>query len=217
MNLRKLGSFLLWTTLIVGVIVGALRLLLVRTWTVPSDDPSLSASIAPSLAPGDTVLLLHAGNPGFGELVRCTDPDEPRRWVIGRIGGEAGDTVEIKDERLVVNGRKADLETACKEHKIQVPHPNTEAPVDMHCDIEAVGSSAHKRAYGASKTHGMRAPVKRTVQAGFFFLVSDNRVFPFDSTVYGPVPVETCDARVIFRLWSEKGWNDTESRMEWIN
>ena len=217
MNLRKLGSFLLWTTLIVGVIAGALRLLVVRTWTVPSDDPSLSSSIAPSLAPGDVLLLLHAGNPGFGELVRCTDPDEPRRWVIGRIAGEAGDTVELQDERLIINGRKADLETACKEPKIQVPHPNTEAPVDMRCDMEALGASTHKRAYGSSKTHGVRSPVKRTVQAGFFFLVSDNRVFPYDSTTYGPVPVETCDARVIFRLWSAEGWGDSDHRMEWIN
>jgi len=210
--------FLLWTTLIVGVIAAALRIFLVRTWTIPSDDPALSSSIAPSLAPGDVVLLLHAGTPGFGELVRCTDPDEPRRWVIGRIAAEGGDTVEIVRSRLVVNGRKAPLETACKEAKIKVPHPNTGSPVDVRCDMEELGASLHKRAYkGGGDHHRVRAPVKRTVKPGFFFLVSDNRLFQYDSTTYGPVAVETCTDRIIFRLWSAEGFGDADKRMTWID
>jgi signal peptidase I len=214
--LGKFGKFLLWTTIIVGVIVGALRLFLVRTWTIPGDDPSLSASIAPSLEPGDTVLLFHAMPPSFGDLVRCADPDEPRRWVIGRIVGEGGDTIEIEHGRLTINGRKAPLESACKESKVQVPHPNTGSPVELHCNLEEIGSVLHKRAMTPGQV-STAAPVKRTVAAGFFFLVSDNRAFQNDSTTYGPVPVESCDARIIFRFWGTKGFGDVQTRFAWIH
>jgi signal peptidase I len=215
-DLRKLGKFLLWTTLILGVIGGGLRLFLVRTWTVPSDDPVLSSSIAPTLAPGDVVLLLHAGTPGFGELVRCTDPDEPRRWVIGRIAGEGGDTVEVREPNVIVNGRKAPTETACAPAKIMVPHPSTGEPVEVRCNMEELGNSLHKRAYSKMDTYGVKSPIKRSVQPGFFFLLSDNRNFRSDSTTYGAVPEETCDTRIIFRLWSSKGFSDADTRLMWI-
>ncbi|MFW5741257.1 MAG: signal peptidase I [Myxococcota bacterium] len=218
MDLRKLGNFLLWTTILVGLVAGALRLFLVRTWTIPADDPALASAIEPTLSAGDVVLVLHAGNPGFGELVRCTDPDEPRRWVVGRIVGEGGDTVEIRGPNVIVNGRKAPTETACAPAQIKIPHPNTGEPVDARCDMEDLGASLHMRAYGGQDPYGRdRAPIKRSVQPGFFFLLSDNRNHRFDSTTYGAVPVETCDARIIFRLWSAKGFGDAEERFEWIN
>lgn len=215
-SLGKVGKFLLWATIILGVLVGALRLFLVRTWTIPDDDPNLSASIAPSLEPGDSVLLFHAMPPSFGDLVRCTDPDEPRRWVIGRIVGEGGDTIEIERGNLTINGRKAPLESACKEPKIEVSHPNTGSTVELHCNTEEIGSVLHKRAMIVGEASTI-APVKRTVAPGFFFLVSDNRAFQNDSTTYGPVPVESCDARVIFRFWGKRGFGDVESRLMWIH
>lgn len=216
-DLRKLGKGLLWTALILGVVGGALRLLLVRTWTVPSDDPVLSASIAPSLAPGDFVLLLHAGSVGFGDLVRCTDPDEPRRWIIGRIAGESGDTVEINQGRVTVNGVSAAIEHACVPNTLSIPDPNTGSAVDLRCDMEDLGGNVHMRGAGAKRGMGVDAPIKRTVQAGFFFLVSDNRTYPSDSRTFGAVPIETCDARIIIRIWSADGFGDAEKRLSWID
>ncbi len=217
MDLRKLAKFVLWTAVIGGASWGALRFLLVKTWTVPSDDPVLSSSIAPSLAPGDAVLLLHGLPRGFGDLVRCTDPDEPRRWVIGRIAGEGGDTVELTASRLIVNGRTADIEHACKPNVVKAPHPNTTAPVDLQCDMEDLGGVIHKRAHGNPDGRATSAPKKRTVPPDSFFLISDNRAFQNDSFTYGAVPVETCDARIIFRFWSSAGFGDEENRFTWVN
>jgi signal peptidase I len=216
-DIGKLGKGLLWTAIIVGGIVGAVRFLALKTWTVPTDDPALSASIAPSLAPGDLVLILHRGTPGFGDLVRCTDPDEPQRWVIGRIVGEAGDTVEISRGLLTINGRRAQQEATCKEAKIRVPHPQTGSPVDLRCDMEEIGPVLHKRALqGGENLLPPNNPMKRTVPPDSFFIASDNRVFPNDSTVYGAVPVETCDARIVFRVWSSEGFGDEDTRFEWV-
>jgi signal peptidase I len=216
-DLRKLAKFVLWTALIGGALWGVLRFLLVKTWTVPSDDPVLSSSIAPSLGAGDAVLLLHGLPRGFGDLVRCTDPDEPQRWVIGRIAGEGGDTVELTASRLVVNGRTADIEHACSPAVIKAPHPNTSAPVDLRCDMEDLGGVIHMRAHGNADGRAVNAPMKRTVPPDSFFLISDNRAFQNDSFTYGAVPAETCDARIIFRFWSSEGFGDAENRFTWVN
>lgn len=212
---RKLAKGLIFTALILGIIYGGLRYLLLRIWVVPNDDPVLSASITPAIAGGDTLILLHAGTPGFADLVRCTDPDEPRRWVIARIVAEAGDTVDIVQGRLVVNGQPARTEHACAPPKFTVEDPTTGSPVELRCDMEDLGGSAHMRGSGIKESG--EAPTKRTVQSGFVFLVSDNRFYPFDSRTYGPVPIETCDARVIFRVWSDKGFSDAEKRFTWVD
>jgi signal peptidase I len=210
----KYWRALLWGGLIIGSITGLLRFFLFRTWVIPSDDALLSASIAPSLFPGDVVLLLTAGQPGFSDLVRCTDPDEPRRYVIGRIAGEAGDNVVIEGTNVKVNEKRAAIEHACSPHSINIEDPTTGSPVEIRCDMETLGGTTHKRGIRPSDT----APrIERAVPSGFVWLLSDNRAYPDDSRLYGAVRPDTCDARIIFRFWSTKGFFDTASRLTYIN
>lgn len=210
--MSKYWRILLWSTLVIGVIVGALRLFLVKVWVIPSDDKLLAASIAPSLAPGDVVLVLTAGQPGFSELVRCADPDEPRRWVIGRIAGEPGDKVVIEGNNVVINEKRATLEHACSPRMVTIEDPNTNAPVEIMCDMETLGGATHKR----GSRIGDMPQLERQVPQGFVWLLSDNRAYPDDSRLYGAVKPETCDARIFFRLWSAKGFFDTATRFTYI-
>lgn len=216
-DLRKLLRTLFWLALVVGGVGGLLRAFVVKLWTVPTDDPMLAASIAPSLAPGDVVLLFHAKRPGFGELVRCVDPQEPRRFVIGRIAAEGGDTLEIRGGNLVINGTNASIEHGCDEKTVTVNDPNTGSPVEMPCSVEELGSVAHKRAFKPLEGMSEPEPLKRTIQNGFVFLVSDNRSQPDDSRMYGAVPIDSCDSRIIFRIWGSKGFADEATRFTWIN
>jgi signal peptidase I len=205
---------IIWATLIIGSLVAVLRVFLVRVWVVPSDDKLLSASIAPSLAPGDVVLLLTAGGVGFSDLVRCTDPDEPRRYVIGRVAAESGDTIVIQGANVVINEKRAALEHACSPAKFTIEDPNTGAPVELQCSLETLGGATHKRGNRSSEMDGR---IERQVPAGFVWLLSDNRTYPNDSRLFGAVRPETCDARIIFRFWSSKGYFDSESRFTYIH
>ena len=80
-----MSSFVRGTLIVVGalaVVGGVLRATVMEPWTVP-DDSILGLSVAPTLAAGDVVLLWNVGQRGFGELVRCADPEDPQRWVVG--------------------------------------------------------------------------------------------------------------------------------------
>jgi signal peptidase I len=55
------------------------------------------------------------------------------------------------------------------------------------------------------------------VPAGHVFLASDNRYYHDDSRDFGSVPKDSCHERVVFRLWSARGWFDEARRMSLIH
>lgn len=206
-----------WVLLFAGLLVGFARLTSLRWWQVPDDDPTLTTSLAPSVNPGDWVLLWRLTPPGFGDLVMCPDPSEPGQLVIGRIVGEGGDDLTIDEDGSVnVNGLRGMSETRCKQGSVEVPHPRTGDPVELQCDIEVLGGVHHKR--GQRPGAGVKPmPVKTKIKAGEIYLISDNRYYPFDSRDYGTLPQETCNERLFFRLVSRLGFGDVSSRLSIIH
>ena len=83
--MSKILRYLAWALIIVGAIIGLLRLTVIRWWQVPVGDPYLEASLAPSLRGGDWVLLWRGSAPIAGNLVLCPEPKTAGRAVIGRI------------------------------------------------------------------------------------------------------------------------------------
>src|SRR5215216_6068952 len=101
--MRKMFRFLFWLALVVGIFVGVLRLTAIRWWRVPHDDQYLTASISPSIWPGDLLLLWRLTRPGFGDLVVCPEPGHPERVVVGRLVGEERDVVQVEGSTITVN------------------------------------------------------------------------------------------------------------------
>jgi signal peptidase I len=210
---RKLVRFLLWTAVIVGGVIGLARLVAIRWWRVPSDDPVLEASIAPTLRGGDLVVLWRATAPRFGELVLCPEPDATDRVVIGRIAGEDGDKVLVVESNVTVNGKQAGTERACDA--FEVVDPNTGAEVKQRCEVESFEGRAHMR----GSTAGQRLappPQEREVATGHVFLLSDNRQYPYDSRDFGTAERSTCREAVVFRLVSKDGYFDQKNRFTFI-
>lgn len=213
--MRKVLRFLAWLAVVVAALVALARMTSLRWWRVPTDDPYLEASIAPTLRGGDLVLLWRLTKPRFGDLVICPEPDAPQRIVIGRIAGEGGDRVSVQGSTVSVNGARGETEQACSPPRFSVAHPATGKQVDQSCDMEVLGNGTHMR--GSTSGHPvLPAPVDTTVDPGHVFLLSDNRLLPYDSRDFRTVERASCSESVVFRLVSAHGYFDVERRFQFI-
>jgi signal peptidase I len=208
--------FLLWTALLLGALGTLLHFTVLRLWRVPMNDPVLEAALAPTLAAGDLVLLSKVTEPSFGDLVVCPEPDYPERIVVGRVYAEAGDSITFAQGKPVVNGKPPKIERQCTPAQFTVIHPD-EVGKEIHqqCFWEAMANRLHQTGSlaGFPPPRGGR---NVEVPPGHVYLVSDNRLFPYDSRDYGPVLRETCRETVVFRLLSRHGWGDKDARMSMI-
>lgn len=161
-------------------------------------NPIPSSSMHPTLLEGDVVLvdrlaydfkipltdisLLQLGTPKRGDVITFTSPHDGTR-LIKRLVAVPGDVVEMRDERLIINGATADYSgfVAGEEQMgFGTTTPNLRATERIAGSERAVqylpGVSA-RRSFGP-----MVIP-----KEGFFFL-GDNRDNSADSRYIGVVP-----------------------------
>ena len=214
--MAALTRFLVWLVVLVGVVVGFARLTAVRWLRLPENDPVFETSLLPTLEGGDLVLLWRLSRPGFGDLVLCPEPQFPDRYVIGRIAGLGGDTVHIKDGKPLVNAKPFVIERSCDPPVFSFPHPDQPSEVvEQQCSWEQMGSVLHTM---GDPQVGPIVPEDREyeVPEGHWFLLSDNRHFPYDSRDYGYIDQADCKEMVVARLVSRRGWTDSKRRITYI-
>jgi signal peptidase I len=209
--------FVVVLALLLGGIVAGMRATCMSFWTVPSDDPLYSASVLPTLEAGDVVVLWRLGAPTFADLVRCTDPEIPGRYVVGRILGEQGDRVNGLWHTVFVNRKLISAAHVCPVARYSVPHPVSGDPVDLVCDAEEAGGNDYTRLRYEINPATNPETFDTVVPNGHVFLLSDNRVFHYDSRQFGPISKASCPERIAFRLWSARGWDDSARRMDFIH
>lgn len=212
--MRKFLKGLAWVIGVLAVLTIIARLTFLKFWTVP-DDRALSASLAPSLASGDLVVVLYRGERGLGDLVRCPDPEDPQRWVVGRIVGVQGDRVSVQNGTLTLNGKRYEVSEACEEPRLTVPHPTDGHPVDHVCSRVELAGGWHFEA--RSLTASNESPRDHTVGPGRVYLLSDNRSYHDDSRDFGAVPADSCKEQIVFRLWGKDGFFGEKRRFNVIH
>jgi signal peptidase I len=214
--MEKLLRFVFWTLLLLGVVVGVARATALRWWRVPTADPFFEASVAPTLRGGDLVILWRLTKPSYADLVACPEPGAPERLVVGRIVAEPGDKVTLNDDRVTVNGKASATERGCTEHRFTVRDPNTGTEVTQECSIENLFGNLHM--HGTARGHRvLPRSESHEVGEGRVFLLSDNRLYPWDSRNYGTVERATCRETVLFRLVGREGFADVASRFTLIH
>jgi signal peptidase I len=206
--------FVVFLALLLGGVFAVLRATCIEFWTIPSDDALFSASVMPTLEAGDTVVVWRAGSPRFADLVRCADPEFPGRYVVGRIMAEPGDRIR-GEGAIFVNGKIISAAHGCPIGRYTIPNPVNGEPVELRCESEEAGGNDYMRLRLEIPT-GRPETFENMLPPGHIFLVSDNRPFHHDSRDFGPLPKTSCNERIVFRLWSVRGWADGARRLSLI-
>jgi signal peptidase I len=187
-----------WFTAIVAAITLLLYLFVFDTWEVPGTDPLFVASVQPTLHPEDRILTSRHSTPHFGELARCLVPDGRGTFTVGRVFGVEGETVEVLNERVSVDGKAPASRFQCGT--VSVVHPVSQSPLTLSCSVEDNGAFTYSVLLHPEYREGHTIA---KVEPGKVFLVSDDRHIHYDSRDFGQVDASTCQ-HVVFRLWGER-------------
>ena len=177
-------------------------------------NPIPSGSMRPTLLEGDVVLVnrlafdlkvpltdivvAHLGEPQRGDVVTFSSPKDGVR-LIKRLIAVPGDTVEMRDKVLVVNGRAASYEPI----GTVIEHLSPGTRVEALRLNERTGSGRHVVQWfglpGGSAADNF-GPV--VIPANRYLMLGDNRDDSADSRYFGLVPRELLIGRAVAILAS---------------
>jgi signal peptidase I len=139
-------------------------------------------SMAPTILNGDHILaneLTYQHRlPQRGDMLVFHVPGHPGQTWIKRVIGLPGDTVEVHDNVVVVNGRKLERD--------RVPAGAVPAPLDGEVYEESNAGRRYRILIGKEKGPDQ---AKLTVPEGTCYVLGDNRDRSEDSRAFGPVPL----------------------------
>jgi signal peptidase I len=131
--------------------------------------------------------LMPVGSIKRGDVIVFKYPEEPDRDFIKRVIGLPGETLEVKEKKVYINGSPLDEPYV---HFLQPPSASSE--------LSEVTSFDVRERYG---------PV--TVPADQYFMMGDNRDNSQDSRYWGFLPRELVKGKALFIYWSyESGRED---------
>jgi signal peptidase I len=175
-----------------SILVAVILALFIRTFVVQAFKIP-TGSMEPNLLVGDHLLvnkfvfapvafdlertLLPMRLPERGDVVVFKFPEEPERDFIKRIIGRPGETIELRQRQVFVNGRKID------EPYAHYLFPQGEGDESTVFDV--------RERYG---------PV--TVPANHYFMMGDNRDNSQDSRYWGFLPAHYVKGRALMIYWS---------------
>ncbi|HWW89098.1 MAG TPA: signal peptidase I [Vicinamibacterales bacterium] len=130
--------------------------------------------------------LLPIGTIHRRDVIVFKYPEEPERDFIKRVIGMPGETVEVKQKKVYINGQALDE-----------PYVHFLQPPAVSSELNEVTSFDVRERYG---------PV--TVPANQYFVMGDNRDNSQDSRYWGFLPRENVKGKALFIYWSYESDRD---------
>jgi len=141
--------------------------------------------------PYSQIKLLHLSRPKRGDLVQVLRPDRPL-LVLKRVIGLPGETIEIRDNRVLIDGQPLPLKAL----------PGTDfswVPKSHLMGNTVYDESGHWAAFttGAGKYRDV-ASVR--LRGDEYFLLGDNRDVSLDCRAWGPLKEDAIFGKVVFAV-----------------
>lgn len=159
-------------------------------------------SMSPSLEQGDYFVASHVWDQlERGEVIVFDYPRDTSKTYIMRLIGLPGDTVELRDDRLILNGNPVDTVA-------------TETPCGAQCSI--VQETLNGNVYSVRHVHGRYDSPPfgpERIPDGHVFVLGDNRENSADSRFWGSLPIELVRAKPKFIYWSSDEYGIRWSRI----
>jgi signal peptidase I len=179
-----------------------------------------TGSMRPTILEGDRILvnklaydfkvpfttwrLVEWGQPKRGDIVVFFSPHDGQR-LVKRVIGLPGDTIELRNNALIINGQPVEYQPIAGELLRDIPSAQRTGRVfateQLPGQTHAVG--------GNSAAPAMRSFAPTLVPEGQYFMLGDNRDDSFDSRYWGTVARKQIVGRaaaVVISLARENHW-----------
>jgi signal peptidase I len=173
-----------------------------------------SGSMKPTILEGDFVVvnklaydlkvpftlqrLAQWDDPVRGDVVVCFSPEDGIR-LVKRVVAVPGDTVELRQGALFINGEPADYERLSERDLPYVTQSDRKHAVFAHESVDGRSHAVMAYPGGLSPTRFQRLV---TLRNGEYFIMGDNRDNSHDSRSFGVVHREQIVGRAFAVAWS---------------
>ncbi|WP_225049220.1 signal peptidase I [Lacticaseibacillus kribbianus] len=183
-----LRSAIEFVVLIVVVVLATQAL----TRFVVSKDIVQGISMQPTLEDGDRLYSLRHKAVSRNDIVVIDAPDSPGDLYIKRVIGMPGDTVQVKNEKLYVNGKlqkqpylkKAFMTAEIKSESAKANRDPATVPFTYNFSLKTLTSTG-----------------RSTVPKNSYFVMGDNRLVSHDGRDFGFVTKAHVQSVVVWRYW----------------
>jgi signal peptidase I len=146
----------------------------------------------------DPIYIYKRDMPKRGDIIVFKYPKDPNVNYIKRVIGVPGDTIEMIDKVVYVNGKAIERKKISGD-KIMEDMDDEFRNYNLEFYRQKDGEHFHVVMHDVDNTYKVDYE-KRVVPAGKFFVMGDNRDFSYDSRFWGFVPFENIKGEAML-IW----------------
>ena len=192
-----------------AIVIALILALFIRTFVVQAFKIP-SSSMEPTLLVGDHLLvtkfaygisvpfsdskILQLSKPQRGDIIVFEFPEDRSKDFIKRVLAVEGDTIEIKDKKVFINGKPFD------------------DPYGVHKEELVLPRMGDCNSYEGSMDHCRDNFGPMKIPKGSVFVMGDNRDRSYDSRYWGFVNLNIIEGKAWRIYWS---WNGDERQVRW--